>query len=114
MAEVNVISPQAELLLTSSGITTLPMRERLLEMGHLAGDHQLRVLRLADSWQPFQRNDTVTRGDRFEQAAEHFGDWMWSNRFLKWVLGKRAIIETAVFRPNKTTRLGLTYGQLIY
>ena len=95
MHSVPIISPQAELLLTSGGLTTHPMRERLLEMSRLAGSKsKLRVLRLADGWQPFGADDPVKRFSRLGHSIESHGAQLWSNRYLRWALGKRAAIET--------------------
>lgn len=109
MRQASVISSQAELLLTSGGTTTDPMRERLLAMGRIAGNtSKINVLRLADGWQPFGTADPVDRAARLEHWAESRAARLWSGKYLRWCLGKRAVILTETIgdkSPDEARRL---------
>lgn len=102
MGELPSVHRRAELLLTSGGVTTDAMRQRLYAMGKSAGRlSKLRILRIADGWQPFKSSDNVSLGDRLEQTGEHIGGRLWSTKYTRWVLGKNAVINTESI-GNKT------------
>lgn len=90
---VSVISDRAELLLTSSGVTTNSAKERLFEMGRLTGARKINVLRLSDGWQSFQA-DEIGLIDKLSLKAENMAAQLFSKKYLKWALGNRAIIHT--------------------
>jgi peptidase E len=100
--KANVISPSSEMLLTSGGVTTDVMRERLREMVWLRDyGSNINVLRIADGWQLFSRNDPVSNLARTEQYVEGPLSQVWSNRYLQWALGKRATIKTILLQSKK-------------
>ncbi len=90
-----VISPNAELLLTSGGIVTDAMREHALAMGKLTGaKSKIRVLRIADGWESFKRTDNVSAVDRAVQRIESRTSALWSNRYIRWTFGDRLLMQT--------------------
>lgn len=84
-----------ELLLTSGGITTTQMSDRLKAMSLISGSSSnVNVLRLADGWQPFNSRDPIGRAGRIEHFAESQAAKLWSKRYIQWSLGKRATVTT--------------------
>ncbi len=95
MINTSVFSPKAELLLTSSGSTTDSINERLYAMVRgITPIQDVNVLRLADVWKPFNANDPIDRATRLEHYVESQAARLWSKRYLRWSLGKRATITT--------------------
>ena len=74
MVNTPVISRSAELLLTSSGITTDSTKERLFDMVRgISAIQKINVLRLADGWKPFNASDHVGRVDWYWHNIESWG-----------------------------------------
>jgi peptidase E len=95
MSKANIVSPRSEMLLTSGGVTTDSMRQKLLEMGQLSGHStNISVLRVADGWQRFLPSDPPSRPVRVKHYAESQAARLWSSRYLRWGLGRRATVET--------------------
>ncbi len=116
MKQVPVISSRAELLLTSGGTTTDAMKERLLAMGRIAGNtSKINVLRLADGWQPFDEFSQVGLSAQVEHQAESLAARLWSRRYLRWCLGKRATISTETIgsKSPAETRRALSSADLL-
>lgn len=88
MSENNILSSNAEMLLTSVGPTTEAMCERMLGIAQGMGrPKKLNILRIADGWVNFDKNDRTSRGKRVRQRFEAWGDLKWSDTCLKYVLG---------------------------
>lgn len=88
MSETNIMSNNAEMLLTSVGSTTDAMRDCMLGLAKKAGrPARLNILRIADGWANFDRNDGTTRGERARQRFEAWSARKWSDTCLKYVLG---------------------------
>lgn len=116
MKQVPVISSRAELLLTSGGATTEAMKERLLGMGRIAGNtSKINVVRLADGWQPFDKFDQVGISAQVEHWGEGRAARLWSRRYLRWCLGKRATISTETIgsKSPAETRRALSRADLL-
>lgn len=94
--EVSVISPSAEMLLTSVGATTEAMQQRLFEIGELAGKTTLSVVRVSDGHTSFNTDDNVSIGGRIEQRIESVTANSWSKLYLKHVLGKIQLKDVLV------------------
>jgi hypothetical protein len=95
MVNTPVISRSAELLLTSSGITTDSTKERLFDMVRgISAIQKINVLRLADGWKPFNASDHVGRVDWYWHNIESWAARKWSDDYLHWSLGERVAIKT--------------------
>jgi peptidase E len=83
-----------EMLLTSVGPTTEAMQERLLEISQSSGASKSVILRVADGWTPFNKKDGVSITGRIEQRVEAISAKAWSNRYLSYIIGNRAVVKT--------------------
>jgi hypothetical protein len=83
------IDPNAEMLLTSAGPTTEQIQQHLLEMarGITPDSQKLNILRIADGWQPFNRQDNVPMGHKAEHIIGALTSRRWSTHYIGYVLG---------------------------
>jgi len=102
-----VISSRARLLLTSAGPTTEAIQDGLRALAHTAiNPKKVHILRVADGWSPFQWTSGATLRQELKQRAEGLGARVWSHKYLKYVLGRAAVIDTmhGTAHPDALTR----------
>ncbi len=98
---IEVISPAAEMLLTSSGPTTEAIQEQLLKMGRDTGRlSDLTIVRISDGWAPFEPRDGASVPERLGQRVESRLARTWSSRYLGYVLGKASVETHNIGRLN--------------
>src|SRR5207244_4670358 len=110
-----VISPSAEMLLTSVGPTTEAMHDRLHEMKRFSGPGTLRVLRIADGWQPLTAAHGASYLERIEQRVEAVTARIWSDRYIEYVLGKVSVETMAIGQldPDGFAETAKRFGMLL-